>query len=148
VNFDNTDTTSQILRATNFGFSAEVPAGSTIDGIEVGVERLVSGLPPPPADEVMDLLVRLRTGSGQAGDDKADIVTAWTSTDTEIIYGGSGDDWNAGLDDGDVRSTDFGLDFRAQRNDIGDKPISQVDAIRMRVHYTPPPVSPGMFLVF
>lgn len=124
--------TTQILRGTNFGFStSDIPDGSTIDGIEVGIERSKAD-----AGECVDLLVSLRISSGQTGDNKADTVTGWPTqlNESEATYGGSADDWNAGLSDSDIRTTDFGVDLRAQRQSGSSVP--RVDAIRIRVYYT------------
>jgi len=120
--------TTQILRATNFGFTtSDIPSGATILGIEVGIERRNE------FSDSTDVLVQLRTGSGRTGDDKADTGTTWPSSDAEVIYGGAADDWNAGLTDADIRGSDFGVDFRA---DAADTFSSQpdVDHIRIRVH--------------
>jgi len=120
--------TSQILRATNFGFDTDdVPEGATILGIEVGIERTDGA-----GDQIFELLVRLRTSSGQTGDDKSN-GDGFPSSDAEKVYGASDDDWSAGLSDSDIRSSGFGVDFRAERQD----PFNfsgQVDHIRIRVH--------------
>jgi hypothetical protein len=127
--------TTQILRATNFGFStADIPAGSTIQGVEVGIERMkgASGL-----NTATDLLVRLRTAAGQLGDNKA-TATGWPATDAEAVYGGAADGWGSALTDATIRTAGFGVDIRAQQT--GGTPAPAVDHVRIRVHYTVPPV--------
>lgn len=119
------------LRAQNFGFT--IPAGATIDGIVVEIEQRSF------AGAAEDQEVRLYNGTGTlVGDDKQ-TATAWPGTATIATYGGSTDDWNAGLTDADVNDVDFGVAHivlaTANNTDIG------VDFIRVTVHYTEAPVS-------
>jgi hypothetical protein len=127
------NTTTQILRATNFGFTtSDIPSGSTIDGIEVGIDRQKGS---GGTNNATDLLVRLRTSSGQTGSDKA-TATAWPNGDAVATYGGATDTWSAGLSDSDILSSGFGVDIQAQRT--GGSPTAAVDYVEVRVHYTEP----------
>lgn len=120
--------TTHWLRATNFGFDIDdIPSGATILGIEVGIERKSN------TGDAVDNQLFLRKTSGQVGDDKAS-ATAYPASDTEELYGGSADDWNASLLDSDIRSTDFGLDLSSTRGVGGT--TSSVDHIRVRVFGT------------
>ena len=68
------------LRMTNFGFA--IPAGATIDGIEVRHKKAGTS-----GDQIKDSSLRLRKTAGQVGDDKA-TATWWTaisSTDKVTI---------------------------------------------------------------
>jgi hypothetical protein len=125
ASFDNNDH-SWRLKAANFGFS--IPGGATIDGILVEIEqRRFNGA-------ARDQEVRLYDSTAAlVGDEKA-TATAWPATATIASYGGSTDDWNAGLDDVDINDPDFGVAHivaaTSNNTDIG------VDFIRITVYYT------------
>lgn len=118
------------LIAQNFGFDADVPAGSTIDGILVEIDRRDF------AGDAQDQEVRLYDSTGAlVGDDKQ-TATSWPTTSAVASYGGSADTWAAGLDANDIRSSGFGVALivlaNAANTDIG------VDFIRVTVTYSPP----------
>lgn len=117
------------LRASNFGFT--IPAGATIDGIVVEIERRDF------AGDAQDQEVRLFDSTGTlVGDDKQ-TATSWPASATIATYGGAADTWTAGLDVTDINSANFGVALIVLANsantDIG------VDFIRITVHYTPSP---------
>lgn len=119
------------LRCTNFGFSAgDIPAGSTIDGIEVKIERQAQF-----SGEVTDNALYLRKTAGQVGDNKASAVT-WGTSDAEAIHGNPTDTWNASLVDTDVVSSDFGIDLSAYSTNIIVTNEARVDCVWIRVYYT------------
>lgn len=118
------------LKATNFGFDADVPDGSTINGITVEIDRRCF------AGAAQDQEVRLYDSTATlVGDDKQ-TATAWPATLGIATYGGASDTWAAGLDSTDIRSANFGVALivlaDAANTDIG------VDFIRVTVDYTPP----------
>lgn len=113
------------LQATNFGFS--IPTGATIDGIVVEIDRRCF------AGSAVDNEVRLYNGSGLlVGDNKAS-ATAWPATSAIATYGGSTDNWAAGLTAASFNSA-FGVSLivaaTAANVDIG------VDFVRVTVYYT------------
>jgi hypothetical protein len=117
------------LKATNFGFSADINAGSTINGITVEIDRRAF------AGAAEDQEVRLYDSTATlVGDDKQK-ATAWPATLTIDTYGGAADTWTSGLDAADVRSAGFGVALivlaTAANTDIG------VDFIRVTIDYTP-----------
>lgn len=117
------------MMATNFGFSADINAGSTINGITVEIDRRAF------AGAAQDQEVRLYDSTGTlVGDDKQ-TATAWPATSAIATYGGAADTWTSGLDAADVRSAGFGVALivlaDAANTDIG------VDFIRVTVDYTP-----------
>src|SRR4051794_24578165 len=73
---------TNLLEASGFGFA--VPAGSSIAGVLVEVERSKTGL-----STVKDLKIQLIQSGAQLGNDKADIVTGWPSADAYASYGSS-----------------------------------------------------------
>src|SRR3546814_2518605 len=96
--------TSQQLRATTFDLSA-VPDGAVIVGIEVRIQKIRGG-----ATSVTDQTVRLVSGGILVGDNKPN-ATDWETylTETDVDYGGAGDDWNASLTAADVKNSGFGI---------------------------------------
>lgn len=119
------------LRATDFGFTlVDIPQPSAIEGIEVRITRYASH-----SDYITDDALYLRGPAGQVGDNKAS-ASEWGITPTEVTYGASDDDWNSGLDEFGVRSSDFGVDFSAARGNTQDDRTAHVDCIQMRVYYT------------
>jgi len=126
-------TYSDWLRCTNFGFStSDIPSGSTIDGIEVKIERKAD-----TANVIKDSALYLRKTSGQVGDNKAS-ATYWPTYDAEVTYGSYTDKWNAGLVDTDIVSTDFGIDLSAYNNNPDSFEVARVDCVSIRVYYTVP----------
>jgi len=126
------DGQSDWLRLTNFGFtSGDVPAGANIDGIEVSIERQ-SG----EELDVSDEYIKLRDSAAtQQGDNKAS-ATGWsTDIDETIVYGGAADTWNAGLDQADIISSNFGIDIAAINTDSIARE-ARVDHVKIRVYYT------------
>jgi len=117
------------LRCTNFGFTTDdIPSGMSIIGIEVKIEKKAN-----IASGVADSALYLRTSVEQKGSNKADGVTVWSNTDTEITYGASDDSWDSGLSDSDVRGSDFGIDFSAFAS--FSFRAAYVDCISVRIYY-------------
>jgi hypothetical protein len=126
--FDSPDI-SQILVASNFSFT--IPAGATIDGITVEIDRrsIITG-------SGKDFRVQLGTGTAFAnlvGTNKAS-ATTWPATTAVATYGGAADTWTAGLTAAQVNAAGFAVFLSASaliaNADIG------VDFIRVTVNYT------------
>lgn len=131
ASYDSPDIGQQ-LRVSGFGFS--IPAGSTIDGITVEIERRSI-----IANSGKDFRVQLQNPVGTTiGNNLAVPATIWPTAATVATYGGATNLWGATLTPTIVNDSAFGVILSAQANianaDIG------VDFIRMTVHYTPPPV--------
>lgn len=131
--FDSPDI-SQLIVASNFGFT--IPAGSTINGIVVEVERRSI-----IASSGKDFRVQLATGTTFAslvGSNKAVPATIWPTSTGLATYGSSSDLWSAGLTVAQINAAGFAVMLSCQANianaDVG------VDFIRVTVHYTPPTV--------
>lgn len=116
------------IRATNFDFASDIPAGATIDGIELQIEHKSEGA------NIKDSAIYLRKTAGQVGDNKS-LVPSWPIADAYATYGGAADTWNAGLTDVDVRNLDFGVDISAYCWQINDY-WGYVDHVQIRVYYT------------
>jgi hypothetical protein len=123
--------TSQILRATNFGFTtSDIPDGSTIDGIEVRIERARA---TGGGTNVRDNAIILRKSTGQVGDNKA-VTTVWPTADGTATYGAADDVWGASFTDTEILNSGFGVDIRCERTQ--GTAAGRVDAVEIRVHYT------------
>lgn len=117
------------LKATNFGFN--IPAGSKIDGVffeAVGVF----------GSNHKEDSVRLVNRNVISGNDK--------STDSVLLgsaanysYGTSSDLWGLNLTVADVNNPGFGVVWAVGNTSGGGE--SNVDALRLTVHYTPSPLS-------
>ena len=123
--FDSPDRSFRLI-AHNFTFG--IPAGATIDGVEVEVERRCF------AGSAIDSTIRLRSTSGTLmGENKGD-GTAWPGTATIRTYGGPTDKWGATLTPAVVNSSAFGVFVSCQATaadtDVG------VDFVRMTIYYT------------
>lgn len=116
---------------TGGGFS--IPEGSTIDGIEVSVERrsAVSGF-------AVDRYLQLIKNGSASGDDKADTTTTYTSSYQTITYGSSSDLWGQSWSYADINASNFGVRFSANCYDLGcEFPVGiAVDFISVKVYYS------------
>lgn len=119
---------SDELRVTNFGFS--IPAGATILGIELRVERSMT----PLGGEIRDLSVRLRKAAGAVGDNKASAGLWPDGTDAIATYGGPTDLWGTTWSPADINDSGFGAAIRAE--EAGVNPMTaQVDHITLTVYH-------------
>jgi len=122
---------SQQLQATDFNFS--IPAGATIDGIEVSIERSQDTLP----QDIEDSLVQLIKGGTPSGNNKADTVTAWPTTDATATYGSSSDLWGLSLTPTDINASNFGIAISAYNDrDPGLGVNGRIDHTTITVYYT------------
>src|SRR4051794_6708512 len=124
-----TNATTQYLEATNFGFT--VPAGATINGVTVKIERSESG----SAGDVHDASVKLVKGSTVVGNDKANTALEWDAgTDGVATYGSSTDLWGTTLTDSDVNSASFGVAIAAKQ--LATAQFVRVDTVTITISYT------------
>ena len=121
------NTNTQILRATNFGFS--IPTASTINGITVEWEKSCSGGNARIIDQGIQLLV----AGEEAGADKSGV--GWTTTKAFASYGGVSDVWSASLTPAIVNATGFGASLKARRSS-GAATTASVFRVRITVTYT------------
>lgn len=122
--------TTQYLHATNFGFA--IPAGATIDGIQVRIARLRNGTP-----NVVDHTVQLIKGGWRSGTNNADTGTVWPTTETNKDYGGASNLWGNTLSPSDLNASNFGIALRATTSGSSKSQVQAgVDAIWIDVYYT------------
>lgn len=117
------------LDADNFAFA--IPAGATIDGIEVIIDRRESAT----NDNVVDHTVRLFKEGTLAGSNKADTSTEWPTTAAERTYGSPTDLWGTTWTVDNINHADHGVRLNAQAVS-GSSPQADVDHITMVVYYT------------
>jgi hypothetical protein len=137
ASYDSPDI-SQLLVCSNFGFSADIDAASTINGITVEIERNNA------AGAASDNRVQLATGTAFAnlvGTNKADTALDWPATLTLKSYGGAADTWSAGLTAAQVIASGFAV-FLSVQADAANTDIA-VDFVRVTIDYTPPAAAPG-----
>lgn len=123
---------TQYLKATNFGF--EVPAGATIDGITVEIDRYETH-----SAAVSDTNVRIVKGGAISLTNRS-AGAAWATSDADAYasFGGAADLWGETWTPDDINAADFGVVFNAVAA-MGAFPFGAnvfVDHIRITVHYT------------
>lgn len=133
---DNTYTSSTFipsalaatLAASNFGFS--IPTGSTINGIEVSIEKRSGGFTTKDS-----WLYLVKADSSLSTDNKADTSTFWTYSKMTITYGGPTDTWGSTYTAEEINDSGFYVYFRCNvdteyENNLG------IDFISLKVYYT------------
>ena len=130
------------LQATNFGFS--IPAGATIYGIQVNVERHQTCLDstPPCTSNVRDNRVRLVQSATIGSTNKADTSTNWSASDGTAAYGNSSDLWQGGWTVTNINDASTGVVLSAKLTNSNDDQSANVDYISMTVYYTPDTTPP------
>jgi Tfp pilus assembly protein PilX len=121
---------SQNLDITGFGFG--IPAGSSIDGITVSVDKFASG------SSVTDYDVYLiKGGVSGAGDDKSS-GSSWGTTESTSTYGSSADLWNLTWTSADINASNFGVRIKV-RNGSSSARTASIDYVTVKVDYHGPP---------
>ena len=129
---------TEYIQGTNFGFA--VPAGATINGILLEVERNFQ------TSAAVDLSVRIVKGGTVVGSDKAS-ATAWTTGDVIATYGSSVDLWGTTWTATDINSSTFGAALAADTN-TGAFGTARVDFMRITVYFTAAATSNSAFFAF
>jgi len=135
------DTRTHYLKATNFGFT--IPAGATINGIVVEIERKrLNG----QYRIINDDEVKIVKSDGSIGaENKADTETDWPLTDTYATYGADNDLWNESWSASDINNANFGVVLSVYSGGGGPHGgAPKVDHIRITVYYTEAPVGTNM----
>ncbi len=114
---------SNLLRTTGYGFS--VPGGATVDGILVVVKKkTISGT-------CGDHTVMLVKGGSETGDNFADLITPWSSTEETWSYGGPSNLWSTAWTPSDINSSNFGVSISAS----GANSTCGIDSMKITVYY-------------
>lgn len=134
---DDPGTNSEYLRASNFTFG--IPAGATIDGIEVRhITRGSSEAPGAGNRYVATKSVRLVDQTGTVvGNDRTDDADWPINTSPETVtYGGVADLWGITPSRDDVSDADFGCVVAVIFPADADRGQGDIDAVAMRITYT------------
>lgn len=119
---------SSYLWATKFGF--DIPAGSTIRGITVMINRKAS------EPRVKDFQVRLiKDDIVQSGDRSSD--EEWTTDFITATYGAPHDLWGTSWKPEDINDEDFGVALAVENKADGSR-AAEVDVVQVMVHYSLP----------
>ena len=129
---------SDRLQCTNYSFA--IPAGATILGIVVNVERKASSTPVPITDFQMRAI---KGGAVQATDRST--ATGYTTADTVEAHGGATDLWGTTWTPADINAANFGAAFATVKNGTGGGNVNvTVDHMAIVVHYSQPPPAPTL----
>ena len=117
------------LRGVNYNFTtADIPAGSTIDGIEFQIERKANG-----TNRASDSAIFMRKTSGQVGNSQA-VGTTWTASDVVATYGGATSLMGTSWTESDiVGNSDFGIDLSMA---AAAAVTGSVDHMQIRIYFT------------
>lgn len=118
-----TNQSTEYLKSSGHGFS--IPAGSTIDGIEV---RIQGGADGTSAFERVRLV---KAGAVQTGDRAAGSLT--TSLSLNHDFGGASDLWDDTWSVSDINDSGFGAAFAITTTGTS---FNAIDAIWIKVYYT------------
>ncbi len=122
--------TSGTLKATSFGFA--IPAGATINGITVAIERRSTS-----ASVIKDSTIQLLKAGTAAGSNKADTGTFWpNNVDSTATYGSASDLWGTSWAASDINDVNFGVQIITSNADTSVIRQSQVDAVKITIDYT------------
>ena len=122
------------------GLSSTIPAGATINGITVKIERYNSFVPDATSITIVDNAIYLtKDGSTTVGSNKSTGAT-WQSSDnnTTVDFGGSADLWGTTLTAAEVNASTFGVMISpALTFDNSDSGSSvNIDQVTITVDYT------------
>ena len=133
-------TTTHYLRGTNYGFT--IPAGATINGIQVTIGRMSTGTTAP---FIRDNVVKLvKGGLISAGTNKALTTTDWpsTTTITPVTYGGVTDLWGDSWTPAEINASNFGVVLSVSNVNTSRSRTPSVDYMQVTVTYTTDTTAP------
>jgi hypothetical protein len=118
------------LYASNFSFS--LPTNSTVDGIEVRIERYATD------GEAKDYRVSLVNQEATVTTEDKSNPSNWSSSDPNsyTTYGSSTNLWEETWTYSDINDSDFGIGLSAIGTNPDDGSFINVDNIQMKVYYT------------
>lgn len=131
TNVLTTSATGHYMTATNFGFN--VPAGATIFGVMVDIQRDQTG-----SGTTVDNSIKLIDNTSTiTGTDHA-IAGTWPVSLTWQSYGNTagGDLWGVALTPTIVNSANFGVAISAKNTSGASSITAQIDCVRITIFYT------------
>lgn len=126
-NIATNNNASQLLRATNFGFS--IPSTATIGGVTVEVERSAAN-----ANRHFEDVIKLMKAGAEVGTSQGTGV-AIPTTKAFATYGGAANLWGTTLTPTDVNNSGFGFSFKINRSS-SQTTTTSVFRIRITVTYS------------
>lgn len=130
VSFGYNNAFSDYLTATGFGFS--IPAGSTIDGVVVEMERKADWSDGDGSVYIDGMWLVGPFGESDAKND----FDYWPTSDAYDTWGGASDKWGESLTVAHVNDSSFGFMFYCSSHGSGYVDVASVDHIRITVYYT------------
>jgi hypothetical protein len=125
-----------------FGFGFGIPAGATIDGIEVVVSGYSSG--GEDVNEPLTFGIGLSGDTGLSWTGYRETSPRLTLQDAEYTLGGSADLWGKAWNAGSFSDGNFRLEVVRLHSGHGD--YVALDSVRVKVYYTPKVYVFGGFL--
>ncbi|MDF2189250.1 T9SS type A sorting domain-containing protein [Paraflavitalea sp. CAU 1676] len=114
-----------------------IPAGATICGIVVTIERRAAGL--AVGGSIQDAAV-LMVKNGVIGGTNHASGAAWPSSDATVTYGGNADLWGLSWTPADINAGNFGVAVRASLSAgvVSLALTAHIDYVSVTVHYSNP----------
>ncbi len=119
------------LRGTNFGFA--IPAGATINGITVRINRQSSGFLSP---FLRDNIVRLVKAGAIVGSNLAVTAAEWPTSLETATYGSATNLWGTTWTAAEINDANFGVVLSARNANTNFNRTATVDFIQVTVEYT------------
>lgn len=124
-------TTTRFLRCTGYTFA--IPAGATINGITVSVERRSNSTANGGSRDAAVRVVK----AGVIGTADRSTTTTYTTADVIEAHGGATDLWGTTWTTADINTASFGAAFAATKaNAAGAAHTVRVDHVRITVDYS------------
>jgi len=123
---------TRYITAQGFGFA--IPAGASICGIKVEVERYAAGL--IIGSSITDNSIRIIKNGSIAGSDQS-AGAVWPGAAAYGAYGGAANQWGLAWTPADINAANFGIAISARLNAglAGVFLTAHIDHIRLTVYY-------------
>jgi hypothetical protein len=127
-------TTTNFLQCIGYGFA--IPAGATINGITVNVERKSSSIANGGSRDAAMRLVKDVAGVASIQATDRSTATTYTATDVVEAHGGATDLWGATWTAADINAANFGAAFAATKaSGAGAAHTVSVDHMQIGISY-------------
>ena len=120
--------TSNIIKFTGFGFS--IPAGATIDGIEVEIDWWATN------GGMQEDIIQLYKAGTLVGNNLSTSSTLPDSVETTSYKGGPTNLWGTTWTVDDINNSTFGLGIRCINTSLKFTATVNIDVVRIRINYT------------
>ncbi len=112
------------------GFSANIPSGASILGIEVKVRHKAANV-----NSLRDSSVRLITSAGPKGINYAKLASNWDNVYLNVAYGGLTDKWGENWTAAELNHPEFGVSLEASCPSPCGNNQARVDHVTVRIAY-------------